>query len=48
MTFSTREEVETMAATEIEENEVIKNPIAMVLTGYCLQREHFLNSKKIV
>ena len=29
------------------ENEVIRNPIAMVLTGYCLQREHFLNSKKI-
>ena len=29
------------------ENEVIRNP-AMVLTEYCLQREHFLNSKKIV
>ena len=29
------------------ENEVIRNP-AMVFTGYCLQREHFLNSEKIV
>ena len=48
VTFSTREEAETAAATEIEENELIKNPIAMVLTEYCLQREHFLNSKKIV
>ena len=48
VTFSTREEAETAAASEIEENEVIKNPIAMVLTEYCLQREHFLNSKKII
>ena len=48
VTFSTREEAEAAATTEIEENEVIKNPIAMVLTEYCLQREHFLNSKMLV
>jgi len=48
VTFNTHEEAETAAAKGIEENEVIKNPIAMVLTEYCLQREHFLNSKKII
>lgn len=48
VTFSTSEEAETAAASGIEENEVIKNPVAMVLTEYCLQREHFLNSKKII
>ena len=48
MTFNTHAEAETAAAQGIEENEVIKNPIAMVLTEYCLQREHFLNSKKII
>ena len=48
VTFNTHEEAETAAAQGIEENEVIKNPIAMVLTEYCLQREHFLNSKKII
>ena len=47
VTFNTQEEAETAAAKGIEENEVIKNPIAMVLTEYCLQREHFLNSTHV-
>ena len=48
VTFNSREEAETAANKGIEENEVIKNPITMVLTEYCLQREHFLNSNQII
>ena len=48
VTFRTSEEAQAAASLCIEENDVIKNPITMVLTEYFLQREHYLNSKKNV